>query len=119
MFRQPDELVGFTHAIIVAALVRSSELLSATVMRSSTPSNCIAFPKRPPVTRVGPLTALKVPLFPLPLLSTPVVPRASSSPTGAPGANGFTVTFAEHDVVWLAASVTFSVTDVVPGAYGP
>src|SRR5262245_63484759 len=106
MLRQPDAVVGFTQAISVAALVRSSELLSATVIRSSTPSNCIALPKRPPATRVGPLTALKVPLLLLPLLSTTVVPLASSKPNDAPAANGFTVTLAAHEVVWLAASVT-------------
>jgi hypothetical protein len=89
-----------TQAIRVIAVVRSSELLSATVMRSSTPSKTIPFPNRPAAVRVGPFVALKVPLFPFPLLSTTVVPLASSKPYDAPIENGVTVTVAEHDVVW-------------------
>src|SRR5262245_24726835 len=79
----------------------------------------MALPKRPPVTRVGPFAALNVPLLLLPLLSMTVVPLASSKPNEAPGANGVTVTLAAHEVVWFAESVTFSVTAVVPGVYGP
>src|SRR5262245_11109891 len=118
-FRQAVWLFGLTHAINVMALVKSSELLSATVIRSLTPSNSIALPNRPAVVRVGALAPLNAPLLPLPLESIAVLPLVSSKPNEAPWANGFTVTVAVHDVVCEAESVTFSTTLFAPGRYGP
>src|SRR5262245_3697154 len=109
----------YTQAISVIAVVRSSELLSAMVIRSLMPSNCMALPNRPLFVRVGPVVGLSVPLLPFPLLSTTVLPLASSKPYDAPLVNGFTVTVALHEDVWLAESVTFSVTVVCPPVYGP
>src|SRR6266850_7485871 len=83
------------------------------------PSKTMARPNRPAAVRCGPFVALKVPWFWFPLLSRTVLTLSSSKPNDAPGANGFTVTVAEHEVVWAAESVTFSITVVCPGRYGP
>ena len=80
MVRHPVCVSTFTQAMIVIAVVRSSELLSAIVIRSLMPSNCMALPNRPLTVRVGPVEALNVPWFPFPLLSVTVVPLASSKP---------------------------------------
>src|SRR5215470_10628154 len=116
-FRQPFWLFGLTQAISVIALVKSSELLSATVIRSLMPSKTMPLPNRPAVVRVGALVPLNVPLLPLPLASMAVLPLVSSKPNDAPCANGFTVTVAEHEDTCDAESVTFNTTLFAPGKY--
>src|SRR5687768_13828288 len=63
--------VGNTHADSVMPTVRSSALLSATVTQSFTPSNDRALPYLPCVVQVAPEM---VPVRPLPVTSTAVVP---------------------------------------------
>ena len=67
---------GRTHASSVIAVVRSSELASATVTQSLTPSNDRPPPYRP-VVRAAPEI---VPALPRPDVSVAVVPLASSKP---------------------------------------
>src|SRR5687768_14763668 len=78
--RHPPVADGRTQASRVIPLVRSSELASATVTLSLTPSKESALPKRPPSTHVAPLI---VPAFPLPELSAVAVPLPSSKPYSA------------------------------------
>src|SRR4051812_5328744 len=102
--RQPDRVVGRTHASSVIPAVRSSEFESATVTMLSTPLKDSAPPNLPPVERVAPVI---VPGLLEPELSVAVVPDSSSKPSavtrpvGGGGAVFDTVTATVVDVVVL------------------
>src|SRR5262245_18195053 len=104
--RHPDWAAdGLTQASRVIPVVRSSELASAIVTRSLTPSNDRAPPYFPAVDQVAPEM---VPLLPNPEVSFTVgplpslKPRASTSPVAV--AALLTVTGTPADVVWLPAA---------------
>src|SRR4051794_30711514 len=98
--RQPPAAVGFTHASSVIAFVRSSELESAMLTMSSTPSKDSARPNLPVVDRATPPAS--VPPLPLPDESIAAVPLVSSKPYAATSPVGSTVTETGADVLVLA-----------------
>ena len=91
-------MLTLTQAIIVIALVRSSDCCQPRVKDSLTPSKSLPFPNRP--VRSAPDRSLCRGSGSRAVQNG--VATRSSNPNAAPKKMAFTVTVAEHEATWLA-----------------